>query len=128
MIRFPLIAVLALTMAGGLTSCTALAVSQQMHGGIRYTIFPDARDHRIEKGKNGSLMYDSPELTVVSANGQLKINGIDCGTVKKGDHVEITEECMVKVNGDYRGDVTTGARENSQRIKESQAKKEWVVK
>jgi hypothetical protein len=128
MVHSSTLAALMLTLSVGLSSCAALTMSQQMHGGIRYTIYPDARDHRIEKGKNGSLMYDSPELTVVSANGQLKINGIDCGPVKKGDHVEITEECTVTVNGQYRGDMTTGARENSQRLKESEAKKEWVVK
>lgn len=102
------------------TSCrSVMTSSRQTHGGIKYTIAPDERFHRVEKGKNGSLMYDSPELTVVCENGMLKINGQQAGPVQKGDHVEITDTFQVMVNGQHRGDVTTGHTENKQRIQQS---------
>jgi len=112
-------AMLALYLAGTSLSCASMVSARSMHGGIRYTIAPDQRKHRIEKGKNGSLMYDAPDLTVLSENGRLNINGVDCGPVKKGDHVEITDTYMVQVNGEYRGDNTTGSAENQQRLNQS---------
>lgn len=93
--------------------------SNGVHGGIKYTLHEDTRFSRVEKGKNGSLMYDSPELTVQCENGKLRINGQDAGTVKAGDHVEVTDTQMVLVNGEHRGDVTTGAAQNRQRLQQS---------
>ncbi len=116
---------LAGALAGGAVSCTAMQ-SGQMHGGIKYSIHPDSRLHRIEKGKDGSLMYDSPELTVNVQQGHMTINGQDAGPVKQGDHVEITELGEVKINGRHRGDVMTGYQQNKQRIQ--QAAHEWTVK
>ncbi|SFJ67473.1 hypothetical protein [Planctomicrobium piriforme] len=101
-------------------SCSStMTARHQTHGGIRYTIAPDERFNRVEKGKNGSLMYDSPELTVVCENGQLKINGVPCGQVNKGDHVEITDVFTVMVNGQQRGDNFTGSTQNKQRLQQS---------
>lgn len=116
-----------LAILGGLafSSCSSLGV-QQTHGGVKYTIKPDSRSHRVEKGKDGSLMYDSPELTVQCTDGRLVINGEPAGTVKKGDHVEITDLGTVLVNGQRRGDTMTGYAKNKERIQ--QAKHEWMVK
>lgn len=113
---------------GGLAMVTLLAsascqsmvgVSRSTHHGIRYTIAPDQRFSRIEKGKNGSFLYDSPELTVLCEQGRLKINGQDAGPVQKGDHVEVNESLQVLVNGKERGNVMTGYSENQQRIQQS---------
>jgi len=102
------------------SACKSLQTSSnQLHGGIRYTLHEDTRFSRVEKGKNGSLMYDSPELTVNCENGKLRINGVDAGTVKPGDHVEVTDTQVVLVNGEHRGDVTTGAALNRQRLQQS---------
>lgn len=100
-------------------SCSS--VWRRQHDGIRYTIHTDQRYHRIEREKEGRLMYDSPELTVVSENGRLVINGKDCGAVQKGDHVEVTDLGTVLVNGVRRGDPQTGQRENEQRVRETKA-------
>jgi|GEM_PF-2407164 len=112
----------ALAMAGSISSCKSMMSGMQTtqtHGGVKYTIQPDERFHRIEKGKNGSLMYDSPELTVVSENGHLQINGQNAGPIKKGDHVQITDSFQVMVNGQPRGNNMTGYHENQQRIHQS---------
>lgn len=120
-------AILAFAILGGLaiSSCSPLGF-KQTHGGVKYTIQPDTRSHRVEKGKDGSLMYDSPELTVQCTGGQLVINGEPAGDVKKGDHVEITNLGTVLVNGQRRGDTMTGYAKNKQRIQ--QARHEWTVK
>ena len=113
-----------------LTLCACQAVPSmtwnETHGGIKYSIDRDLRFNRIEKGKDGSLLYDSPELTVVCQQGHLTINGVDSGSVQKGDTVQITEFGTVNVNGQRRGDQMTGAWENQKRVK--QTKHEWVVK
>ncbi|HWL07629.1 MAG TPA: hypothetical protein VNQ76_04435 [Planctomicrobium sp.] len=103
-------------------SCRSAALqssASQTHGGIKYSISPDQRSHRIEKGKSGSLMYDSPELTVLSENGQLQINGQPAGPINKGDHLQITDSFQVFVNGQPRGNNMTGYTENQQRIQQS---------
>ncbi len=100
-------------------SCRSVMETSQFHGGIKYTIAADERFHRIEKGKNGSLMYDSPDLTVLCENGRLKINGQDAGAVEKGDHVMVTDSFQVMVNGKPRGNSMTGYSENQQRIQQS---------
>lgn len=96
-----------------LPACASL--TGQSHGGIRYSIQPDKRSHRVEKGKDGRLMYDSPELTVIVDRGQMTINGQPGGPVNTGDHVEITDLGTVLVNGERRGDTTTG-RQRPERI------------
>lgn len=103
------------------SSCQSLPsiTWRQSHGGIKYSIDRDIRANRIEKGKDGSLMYDSPELTVVCEAGKLTINGIPAGDVKKGDHVEITDLGTVLVNGQRRGDVMTGYHQNKKRIQQA---------
>jgi len=106
-------------LAGTAIGCTSLRSPYQVHGGIRYTLHEDSRFSRVEKGKNGSLMYDSPELTMSCENGRLRINGVDAGPVKTGDHVEVTEMQTVLVNGERRGDMTTGAELNRQRLQQS---------
>lgn len=100
-------------------SCTSIHNSYQTHGGIHYKLHEDTRFSRVEKGKNGSLMYDSPELTMSCENGKLKVNGVDAGPVKPGDRVEVTDTQIVLVNGQPRGDVTTGSELNRQRIQQS---------
>lgn len=111
----------ALTLAALLCmfSCTGMRSAYQTHGGVRYTLHEDTRFSRVEKGKNGSLMYDSPELTMICEEGKLKVNGVDAGPVKPGDHVEVTDTQMVLVNGEHRGDSTSGAALNRQRLQQS---------
>jgi len=111
----------ALCLTGSLVlGCTTTMRSPYMtHGGIRYTLHEDTRFSRVEKGKNGSLMYDSPELTVQCENGRLHVNGVDSGPVKPGDHVEVTDTQIVLVNGEHRGDMTTGSELNRQRLQQS---------
>lgn len=117
--------IVASALAGLLTtcSCTATSMLRDQHGGVRYTIHPDQRFHRIEKGSNGRLIYDSPELVVTVENQQLNINGKNAGPVNKGDHVEITDLGTVTVNGEHRGDVMTNYKENARRL---QARKNYV--
>jgi hypothetical protein len=107
-------------------SCTSLksstrtgGVVEQTHGGIKYTLHQDPRFVRVDKGKNGSLSYDSPELSMTCENGRLVVNGVYCGPVKPGDHVEVTDTQIVRVNGEHRGDITTGSDINRQRIQQS---------
>ncbi|WP_437188063.1 hypothetical protein SH668x_001492 [Planctomicrobium sp. SH668] len=100
-------------------SCAAFRAPYQTHGGVRYTLYEDNRFSKVEKGKDGRLMYDSPELTMSTENGRIYVNGVDCGPVKPGDHVEVTDTQMVLVNKERRGDITTGAAENRERIKQS---------
>ncbi|WP_437228485.1 hypothetical protein SH661x_000933 [Planctomicrobium sp. SH661] len=109
-----------LLVLGAASACTSLSkTAYQTHGGIKYTLHEDTRFSRVEKGKNGSLMYDSPELTMSCENGRLVVNGVHVGNVNPGDHVEVTDTQMVLVNGQPRGDMTTGSELNRQRIKQS---------
>ncbi len=101
-------------------SCSSLTWTGT-HDGIRYSIHRDNRTHAIVKGENGSLMYDSPELVVLSESGRLVINGESSGTVGDGDLVEVTELGTVLVNGERRGDKMTGHAEMQQRIKQAKA-------
>ena len=103
-----------------LSACNALTWTGT-HGDVRYSIHRDLRTHAIVKGQNGSLMYDSPELVVLSENGELKINGENAGTISKGDLVEITELGTVLVNGQRRGDKMTGHAKMQQRIQQAKA-------
>lgn len=118
--------VAALLTMGLVASCSSLKSSarvgssaEQTHGGIKYSLHQDTRFVRVDKGKNGSLSYDSPELSMTCENGRLVVNGVFCGPVKPGDHVEVTETQMVLVNGERRGDITTGSEINRQRIQQS---------
>ena len=95
-------------------SCAPLLKGR--HNGVRYTIQPDRRWHRIESDKDGPFIYDSLELTVESHDGRLIINGEDSGSVEKGDHVQIDHMGTVFVNGTRRGDALTGKAENASRI------------
>ncbi len=116
----PLVGALAVTVLMITASCQSVVGPARMsHDGIRYTIAQDQRFSRIEKGKSGSFLYDSPELTVLVDQGRLKINGQDAGPVQKGDHVEVNDMLQVTVNGKERGNVTTGYSENQQRIQQS---------
>jgi len=113
---------LSLLVAVSLCSCAttgATTVGQQVHGGIKYTLYKDSRFSRVEKGKDGSLMYDSPELTVSCTQGRLNVNGVNVGMVKSGDHVEVTEYQTVLVNGQIVADNTTGSAANQQRLQQS---------
>jgi hypothetical protein len=112
--------ILAVTLVA-VVAASCSSVWRRQHDGVRYTIHTDPRSHRIEREKEGRLMYDSPELTVVCENGRLVINGKDCGAVHKGDHVEVTDLGTVLVNGERRGDTQTGQRENDQRIHKTKA-------
>lgn len=105
----------ALLFTGAVTLVSSCTSSVMTHGGVRYSIKPDTRLHRIEKGANGRLMYDSPELTVLVDGGRLVINGTDCGAVAEKDHVEITDLGTVLVNGQRRGDSLTGTHGNVDR-------------
>ena len=102
-------------------SCASLTTWQGTHAGIKYSIHKDQRDHRIERNRDGRLMYDSPELTVVSESGQLSVNGQPAGPLAKGDHVEVTSLGTVLVNGQRRGDKMTGRPEMQARIERSKA-------
>lgn len=118
--------IVASALAGLMTICSCTSTSSMLrdqHGGIRYTIHPDKRFHRIEKGSNGRLIYDSPELVVTVEHHQININGKNVGPVKQGDHIEITDLGTVLVNGEHRGDVMTNYRENERRL---QARKKYV--
>lgn len=117
---------IALLTVGLVASCSSLksssragGVAEQTHGGIKYSLHQDTRFVRVDKGKNGSLSYDSPELSMTCENGRLVVNGVFCGPVKPGDHVEVTETQIVLVNGERRGDITTGSEINRQRIQQS---------
>jgi len=112
-----------LILLGAGSSCASLTTWNGTHEGVKYTIHKDQRDHRIERGKNGRLLYDSPELTVTSENGQLRVNGQLAGAVKTGDHVEVTELGTVLVNNERRGDKMTGRQEMQRRIT---ASKQWA--
>ncbi len=103
---------------GMLSACGTLTTWNGSHGGVKYTIHKDLRDNRIERNQAGRVMYDSPELTVISDAGVLEINGQQSGQVNKGDHVEITDMGTVLVNGQRRGDKTTGQAVNQHRLKE----------
>ena len=94
------------------SSCTSVMT----HGGVSYKIAPDKRPHHIEKGADGRMMYDSPELTVISENGNLTINGQPAGAVNPGDKVEITDLGTVLVNGQRRGDTMMGHQQITERI------------
>ncbi|TWT49923.1 hypothetical protein KOR42_37410 [Thalassoglobus neptunius] len=120
----------ALALVCALVSGSVLAVStvgcnaltwNGTHHGIRYSIHRDLRNHSIVKGKDGSLMYDSPELVVLSENGKLMINGVESGEVSEGDLVKITDLGTVLVNGQRRGDKLTGHAELQKRLKQGQA-------
>lgn len=113
------VAALALATAAATVSCRSVWTST--HGGVKYSIHGDQKFHRIEREKNGRLMYDSPELTVVSENGRLLINGQDSGPVNQGDHVVVSDIGTVLVNGERRGDTQTGKQENARRIRQAQA-------
>ncbi|WP_437206019.1 hypothetical protein [Planctomicrobium sp. SH664] len=110
---------LALTaLASSCASPWRASKTNSMHGGIHYKIDPDRRNHRVEKSKDGRLMYDSPELTVICEKGRININGVDCGAVAQGDRVEITDLQTVLVNGERRGDCMTGHQANAQRLRQ----------
>lgn len=113
--------ILALAMTGLFpwlcVSCAPLLKGR--HNGVRYTIQPDKRWHRIESDKDGPFIYDSLELTVESRDGRLIINGEDTGPVDKGDHVQIDHMGTVYVNGTQRGDALTGKAVNAERIKQT---------
>lgn len=107
-----------IAITAGLCSCNALTWTGT-HGDVRYSIHRDLRHHAIVKGQNGSLMYDSPELVVLSENGRLMINGEEAGEVSPGDLVEITEIGTVLVNGQRRGDKMTGHAKMQERIQQA---------
>ncbi len=116
--KFGLLIVITLTML--VPSCSSLTWTGT-HDGVRYSIHRDKRTHAIVKGENGSLMYDSPELVVLSEAGSLVINGQASGTVGEGDLVEVTELGTVLVNGQRRGDKLTGHAEMQQRINQAKS-------
>lgn len=99
-----------------IAGCASLTTAQQEHGGIRYSFPRDLKSARVEKARDGGLMYDSPQLTVDCRNGQLTVNGVNCGPVKEHDHVEVTDLGTVLVNGQRRADSSTGAQPNRKRI------------
>lgn len=103
-----------------LPSCSSLTWTGT-HAGIRYSIHRDKRTHAIVKGKDGSLMYDSPELIVNCEMGKLIINGEECGAISEGDLVEVTELGTVLVNGQRRGDKMTGNEQMQSRIRQAKA-------
>ena len=107
-----------LSLAVAISSCNTFTWSGT-HGDVRYSIHRDLRQHAIVKGKNGSLMYDSPELVVLCENGQLMVNGEAAGQVSAGDLVEITEIGTVLVNGQRRGDKLTGHAKMHERIEQA---------
>lgn len=107
--------VIAIVLAMLTPSCSSLTWTGT-HDGIRYSIHRDKRTHAIVKGKDGSLMYDSPELIVNCEMGKLVINGQQCGSISDGDLVEVTELGTVLVNGQRRGDKLTGHEEMQSRI------------
>lgn len=109
---------IALLLAMLTPSCSSLTWTGT-HDGIRYSIHRDKRTHAIVKGKDGSLMYDSPELVVNCEMGKLVINGQESGTISEGDLVEVTELGTVLVNGQRRGDKLTGNAEMQDRIKQA---------
>jgi len=110
-----------LVLLGLTASCSSLTTWNGTHAGIRYTIHKDPRNHRIERGESGRLLYDSPELTVSTENGMLWINGHNAGNVEKGDHVEITSYGTVLVNDERRGDTSTGRDEMKKRLEMSKS-------
>lgn len=77
---------------------------QEMHGGIAVQIQGNPLKHRMEHGKNGDFTYEEPGMQVQCANGKIRINGVDAGEVGPGDHLEIDQDGIVRVNGVYRGD------------------------
>lgn len=99
----------------GASGCNSLTWTGT-HAGVRYSIQRDKHTHHIVKGKDGSLMYDSPELIVLCEAGRLVINGESCGTVSEGDLVEITDLGTVLVNGQRRGDRLTGNEKLQSRL------------
>lgn len=115
---------LCLMLAAGCTSMNSTLTRREDHGGIRYSFPRSALNSRVEKSRDGGLMYDSPELTVDARNGQLLVNGVDCGPLREKDHVEVTDLNTVLVNGQRRGDSSTGATQNRQRVQHTVRKME----